>query len=360
MSRKRSESYSQLELLEAGMPPEAPVYATTHGSVRIEMADSLDRYASWPKPTAIISDGAYGVGGFPGDPPTPAELAGWYAPHIAAWSRYALPETTLWFWNTEIGWATVHPILELHGWEYRGLHVWDKSIAHIAGNVNSKTIRSFPVVTEVCVRYVRNVKLPTEDGQQLPLQQWLRSEWLRSGLPLSKTNEACEVKNAATRKYFTQDHLWYFPPPEMMVKLADYANCYGHPTSWPYFSIDGKTPITAEQWSRMRSKWNHMHGVTNVWSEPAVRGVERLKDERAKCIHANQKPLRLIERTILASSDVGDVIWEPFGGLCSVAVASLRTGRHCYSAEQLPEYYELASMRIKQEEQMLAAIQTAS
>ncbi|HEY6541348.1 MAG TPA: hypothetical protein VIZ18_10440, partial [Ktedonobacteraceae bacterium] len=86
--------------------------------------------------------------------------------HIAAWSRYALPETTLWFWNTEIGWATVHPILALHGWEYKGLHIWDKSIAHIAGNVNSKTIRSFPIVTEVCALYVRDVKLPTVDGQE--------------------------------------------------------------------------------------------------------------------------------------------------------------------------------------------------
>ncbi len=201
MGRKRIESYSQLELLETYTSPGVPASFTTHGSVRIEMANSLDRYAFWPKPTVIISDGAYGVGGFPGDPPTPAGLAEWYAPHIAAWSRYALPETTLWFWNTEIGWATVHPLLELHGWEYRGLHVWDKSIAHIAGNVNSKTIRSFPVVTEVCVRYVRNVKLPTEDGQQLPLQQWLRSEWLRSGLPLSKTNEACEVKSEASTPY---------------------------------------------------------------------------------------------------------------------------------------------------------------
>lgn len=256
----------------------------------------------------------------------------------------------MWFWNTEIGWATVHPILAQHGWEYRGLHIWDKSVAHIAGNVNSKTIRSFPVVTEVCARYVRDVKLPTADGQELPIQQWLRSEWLRTGLPLSKTNEACGVKNAATRKYFTQDHLWYFPPPEMMERLSEYAHQYGQPTDWPYFSIDGKTPVRAEQWSRLRAKWNHIHGVTNVWSEPAVRGEERFKDEHAKCIHTNQKPLRLIERIILASSDPGDVIWEPFGGLCSVAVAALHTGRHCYSAEMLPEYYELAKVRLEREE----------
>lgn len=331
----------------------------TVGSATIELGDALQHYAHWPQPTVIISDGAYGVDGFPGDPPTPDALASWYAPHIAAWSQYASPETTLWFWNTEIGWATVHPVLALHGWEYRGLHIWDKSVAHVAGNVNSKTIRSFPIVTEVCARYVKDVKLPSIDGQELSIQHWLRAEWLRTGLPLSKTNEACGVKNAATRKYFTQDHLWYFPPPEMMERIAHYANLHGRPTERPYFSLDGKQPVDAEQWSHMRAKWNHIHGVTNVWSEPAVRGAERLKDERAKCIHANQKPLKLIERLLLVSSDVNDVIWEPFGGLCSVAVASLRTGRRCYSAEMLSEYYELAKHRLELAENSLVRNRTA-
>jgi DNA methylase len=339
----------QNESLGVNMPVPVAVPTTTIDSVQIEMADVATRYACWSPPTVIVSDGAYGLGLFPGDPPTPTELADWYAPHIATWSRYSLPETTLWFWCSEIGWATVHRVLALNGWQYRSVNVWDKGVAHIAGNVNSKTIRRFPIVTEVCVQYVRNVHLPTGDGLCLPMQQWLRHEWLRTGLPLSKTNEACGVKNAATRKYFTQDHLWYFPPPEMMELLVTYANRYGRPTKWPYFSIDGKLAVTAEQWARMRAKWNHIHGVTNVWSEPAVRGTERLKDKQAKCIHANQKPLRLIERIILASSDRGDVVWEPFGGLCSTAVASLRKGRRCYSAEINPDYYQLAKARIEQE-----------
>ena len=84
-----------------------------------------------------------------------------------------------------------------------------------------------------------------------------------------------------------------------------------------------------------------------------MRGTERLKDEQAKILHGNQKPLRLIERIIAASSDPGDVVWEPFGGLCSAAVASLRTGRHCYSAELLPDYYSFAKARIQQEQALI-------
>ena len=161
--------------------------------------------------------------------------------------------------------------------------------------------------------------------------------------------EACGIKNAATRKYFTQDHLWYFPPAAMMERLAEYANKHGQQTEWPYFSIDGILPVTPEQWERMRAKWHHTHSLTNVWSEPAVRGDERIKDNKAKIVHANQKPLRLIERIITASSDEEDVVWEPFGGLCSGAVASLKTNRRCFSAEIHADYYELARARLLQE-----------
>lgn len=326
---------------------------TTVEGVTIERADAMGRYADWAAPTAIIVDGPYGVGGFPGDPPTPDSLDDWYAPHAAAWAKHALPSTTLWFWGTEISWAIAHRALDRAGWDYRSAHIWDKGIGHIAGNVNGNTIRRFPVVTEVCVQYVRRVELLTGDGDLLPMMQWLRAEWLRTGLPLYKTNEACGVKNAATRKYFTQDHLWYFPPPEMMERLSEYAAHYGRPTHHPYFSLDGKTRLTAADWEPMRAKWNHSHAVTNVWSEPAVRGVERLKDEAAKCIHTNQKPLRLIDLSIRACTDPGDVVWEPFGGLCSAGVASLRSERKCFSAEIDPDVFAAASDRLIQEGELL-------
>lgn len=315
----------------------------------VELGDAMERYARWPRPTAIVSDGPYGLSKFPGDPGNADDLGEWYAQHIAAWSKGALPETTLWFWCTEVGWAEVHPILKLHGWKYKAAHIWDKGIGHIAGNCNSDTIRGFPVVSEICVQYTRNVKLRDHTGQSLSIKQWLRSEWIRSGLPLYKTNEACGVRNAATRKYFTQCRLWYFPPPDKMEALSRYAAKYGKPTEIPYFSLDGVTPISAEQWARMRPKWNHVHGCTNVWQEPAVRGNERIKKAGFKSLHANQKPIKLMERIIIASTNVGDVVWEPFGGLCSAAVASLRTGRSCYAAEVLPEYFDIAVERINAE-----------
>ena len=301
-------------------------------------------YPRWLPPTVIISDGAYGLGSFPGDPPTIAGLMEWYRPHIEAWTRHALPETTLWFWNSELGWATVHPLLVEAGWEFRNCHVWDKGIAHIAGNANTKTLRKFPVVTEVCVQYVKRTSFE-HGGVRMPMQEWLRYEWIRAGLPLWKTNDACGVKNAATRKYFTADHLWYFPPAEAFEALSRYANAHGKPSGRPYFSRDGQHPITGVEWARMRAKFTCNAGITNVWNEPAVRGIERLK-ENNQCIHMNQKPLRLLEMIVRASSDEGDVIWEPFGGLCSATIAAHKLRRRACAAECVPEFFNIAVKRL--------------
>ena len=314
---------------------------------RIHLGDALGMYGEWPTPVVIFSDGAYGVSGFPGDTRTAAGLTEWYRPHVEAWSAAATGQTTLWFWNTEIGWATVHPLLVEFGWEYVGCNVWDKGIAHVSGNTNSKTLRRFPVATEVCVQYVRPPRFQV-GGRDLEMKQWLRWEWNRSGLSLSRANAACGVRNAATRKYLTQDHMWYYPPPKAFGRLVDYANEHGHPDGRPYFSLDGRTPLTTADWSRMRSRFRLELGTTNVWSEPALRGEERVRRTggSGKFIHANQKPVRLVQRVIDATSVPGDVVWEPFGGLCTAALVSADTGRQCYAAELLPEYFAAAGARL--------------
>lgn len=333
-----------------GIAPRPPGDMTVVKTATLYKGNALDLYAEWPTPTVIFSDGAYGVKGFPGDPPTIKELNTWYEPHIKAWSEKAGGSTTLWFWNTEVGWATIHPLLLQYGWEYRGCNIWDKGVGHIAGNANTKTLRKFPVVTEVCAHYTKSVAFKFE-GRQLSMQEWLRAEWLRTGLPLSKTNEACGVVNAATRKYFTNCHLWYYPPVEMFEKFVAYANEYGESSGRPYFSRDGKKSITSEEWGRMRAKFRLEHGITNVWSTPPVRGAERLKSTGSAALHSNQKPLTLTERIILATSDPEDVIWEPFGGLATTALASILNGRRCYTAEITDEVYKRAVERLRKESQ---------
>lgn len=153
------------------------------------------------------------------------------------------------------------------------------------------------------------------------------------------------MANAATRKYLTACHLWYYPPVDAFIRLASYANQHGNPSGRPYFSIDGVGPISGEQWAKMRAKFYCEYGVTNVWREPPVGADERLRNG-TRSLHMNQKPLRLLELILRSSSDPGDVVWEPFGGLCSTAIAAYRLHRRCYASELVDEYYAAACKRL--------------
>lgn len=309
------------------------------GAVTLSLGNSLDLYSQWERPTVIVSDGAYGILGFEGDTSDHLGIAEWYDKHVEAWSKHATPQTTLWFWNSEIGWAAAHPVMEKHGWRYVNANIWNKGKAHVAGNVNTSKIRRFPVVSEVCVQYVLEARI---DG--LPLKRWLLQEWKRTGLPVRTANAACGVADAATRKYLDQGHLWYYPPPEMFAKLVEYANTHGAPDGKPYFSADGKTPMSSEDWSKMRSKFFCPHGWMNVWDRPPLKGHERVRvpQQESKAAHLNQKPLDLMSLIIEASSETGDVVWEPFGGLFSACLAARNKGRRAFGAELDPCYFQLA------------------
>lgn len=309
----------------------------THWSdelVDLSLGDSLEQYNRWDTPTVIVSDGAYGVLGFEGDTSDHTGMPEWYEAHVAKWAEKATPGTTLWFWNSEIGWAVVHPILEKYGFRYQNANVWNKGKAHIAGNVNTQKIRRFPVVTEVCVQYVFEAQI-----EGLPLKRWLLQEWKRTGLAVRKANDACGVKDAAVRKYLDQGHLWYFPPPEMFEKMAAYANEYGKAEGKPYFSRDGIRPMNGSDWLTMRSKFRCPHGTTNVWERNPLKGKERVNAPNGKAAHLNQKPLDLMQQIIEASSDAGDVVWEPFGGLFSASLAARNTGRRAFAAEMDWTYF---------------------
>lgn len=238
----------------------------------------------------------------------------------------------------------MQPVLERYGWRYVNANIWNKGKAHIAGNVNTQRIRRFPVVTEVCVQYVLEARV-----DRLLLKEWLLREWRRTGLPLRKANEACGVADVAVRKYLDQSHLWYFPPPDMFARLQEYANAHGNPAGRPYFSLNGATPATAEEWARMRPKFHCPHGYTNVWERPPLHGSERVKlnGDSGRAIHLNQKPVDLLRLTIEACSDERDVVWEPFGGLFSACVAAASCNRQGYGAEADPTYFHYGVERVK-------------
>lgn len=312
----------------------------------VRNADALDCYSSWPTPTVIISDGPYGLGlrgGYAGDGVDVDGLPSFYSPHVLYWSKCAAPSTTLWFWGSEESWALMHAVLKGNGWVYRACHVWDKGLTHVAGRTSTKSLRCLPVVTEVCAQYVRNTEYSEFSGDSL--QMWLRREWDRTGLKLQDANVACGVKDAAKRRYLTRSSLWYPPPEEMFERIRAYANKYGDAKGRPYF--DRKTaPKELRGWLATCPVFHCPSGVTNVWRVNPVRGEERLK-VNGKPAHPNQKPSELMRLIVSLSSDPGDVVWDPFGGLFTGVLAAVQLGRKGYGAEIRPKIFAVGRKRLE-------------
>jgi len=196
----------------------------------------------------------------------------------------------------------------------------------------------------MCVQYVFEPKI-----DDLILKKWLHREWKRTGLPFRRANDACGVKDAAVRKYLDQGHLWYFPPPKTFEKMATYANEHGDPDGRPYFSSDGRKPMTEADWSKMRAIFNCPMGFTNVWDRKPLKGKERIKVPKIskRAAHLNQKPLDLMKMIIEAASLPGQVVWEPFGGLFSGLLAAKELQRKGFGAEMDSTYFQLGVERLQ-------------
>jgi DNA modification methylase len=81
------------------------------------------------------------------------------------------------------------------------------------------------------------------------------------------------------------------------------------------------------------------------WYLPICNGKERIRINGTKA-HATQKPEALLYRVILASSNTGDVILDPFFGTGTTGVAARKLQRHWIGIERDPNYAWLARQRI--------------
>ena len=82
------------------------------------------------------------------------------------------------------------------------------------------------------------------------------------------------------------------------------------------------------------------------WRLPICNGKERLKKNGIK-IHSTQKPEALLYRIILATTNKGDVICDPFLGTGTSAVVAKKLGRKFFGIEKDKKYFSAAYERIK-------------
>ena len=118
--------------------------------------------------------------------------------------------------------------------------------------------------------------------------------------------------------------------------------------SCKYFNFSTELIIWARKHEKKTHKFNYeamkqLNGgsqMTDVWRIPAVSKWEK---EQGK--HPTQKPLRLLYRIILASTNEGDTILDPFAGSSTTGIAADLLGRKFIGIEQDKAFVELSLRR---------------
>jgi len=81
--------------------------------------------------------------------------------------------------------------------------------------------------------------------------------------------------------------------------------------------------------------------MRSVWAITPPR-----KEEKRYGKHPTQKPEALLERIILASTNEGDLVLDPFMGSGTTGVVCLKYGRRFIGIEKEKEYYDIAKRRL--------------
>lgn len=107
---------------------------------------------------------------------------------------------------------------------------------------------------------------------------------------------------------------------------------YGKPSGNPL----GKNP--SDVWRILEQDWESL-----LWNIPNVKS-----NHPEKLLHPCQFPIELVERCVLAMTNEGDIVLDPYSGVGSSMLAALKTGRRAIGCEKETAYMDLAKERVQQ------------
>jgi len=119
-----------------------------------------------------------------------------------------------------------------------------------------------------------------------------------------------------------------------------------------YFTHATETIIWAARDKKSRHTFNYKlmketnrgKQMKSVWE---IKPPENWEKKFGK--HPTQKPLALLERILLASSNEGDLVLDPFSGSGTTVLAALRTRRTAVGLELSYEFLSLTTQRLSSE-----------
>ena len=191
-------------------------------------------------------------------------------------------------------------VIESEGFELRQQIIVDKGIKAVAGRA-TKAYKIFPNTTESILFFIKDSK-PF-------VKKLLKDKQKSMGLSSKEINEALGVKSNG-------GGMWSIYTGNNMCKQL--------PTKEIWLKLCSILDIQGIEYEKISQTFNPIR------------------------YHPTQKPIKLIERLILASSNEGDIVLDPFMGSGSTALACIKNNRLYIGYELSEEYYKLSLQRINE------------
>ena len=206
------------------------------------------------------------------------------------------------------------PYLDDMELELRQQIILDKGMRAVSGRA-TKNYKMFPNVTESILFIIK-------DNKRF-IKPFLKSRQQDLGLKAKEINEALGVKSNGGGMwsiYTGKNVCEQFPTEELWNKLSKILQF-----DLPY--------------NKLAQTFNPQMGYTDVWTD-----IDFYKEKR---YHPTQKPIKLIETLIAASSNEGDTVLDPFSGCGSTQLSCIDLKRSYIAIELDKQYYETALKRIE-------------
>ena len=245
------------------------------------------------------------------------EYREWCKEWIDELRRVAKLSCSLWLFGFPSNVMHLLPYIEAQGFKLKQQIVVSKGLRSVAGKTK-KSNRMFPTTTETIYYF-------HYDSSQ-HIADLLRDERDRLGVSVSELNTFLGKPNNGGGVFsaFTTNN-----KERRSIPKKEYWNILSNIMHLP-------------KYEDVVCTHNPQSGLTDVWDD-----IDFYRD-RGKRIHPTQKPVSLIERIVLTSSNPGDNVLDIFSGSGTTGVVCKLNDRKFMGCEIDSTYYELAKERIDQ------------
>jgi DNA modification methylase len=249
---------------------------------------------------------------------TSDEYYAWCEQWIAELGRVAKWSASFWLFGFPQQLTTLLPVIERAGFTFRQQIVVNKGMQAVAGRTSDK-LKMFPTATESIFFFHYEARDHIRD--------LLQAERKRLNM------KGCDV-NGYLGKAITGGGTFACVASE---KKPREHRVYPTRSDWTKLQEIMNLP----EYDDLVYTFNLPRGLTDVWDDI------NFYDRKVTKIHSTQKPVALMERLVLASSNAGNSVLDIFAGSGSTAVACKMHGREFLGCEIDSEYYTKSLERIK-------------